>query len=389
MSCERTRTWFSEGQPAPMAPHLAHLATCAGCRQLLERYDAVVELTRETTAWEPTAEAEARFLQALRPRRARRWPLVVAGLFAASAAAAAWGTFSTVPTAGEPVVAVPAVEAPLPPGPEPEPEPEPEPVEELAPVVPSAQAPEPESEGDPVLREEQAPAPTLDDARARLAVGDDAGALAILLPWPEGEWRRDALLGDAWQLQGEHGLAVQAYRDAIARGAPGDGVWLDLAALQGRTAPEEAVATWLAYLQVHPRGGAERRFRLALARQLAPLEPERAEEQLRTLLDHQPGDAEALTELAALLLAQSRWQDAEEVLGPYRDHPGAVGELALVGLMRAAIGHEDLDGVVALVEMWRQRFPEGGRAAEVARVVQALPPKIRRRLGTEGREREP
>ena len=226
------------------------------------------------------------------------------------------------------------------------------------------------------------PAPTLGHARTLLAEGDAHQAIAVLLEIDPGDWRRDALLGDAFQIAGQHRRARAAYRSALSRveGDPGPLVE-DLATLEEvrlRDLPS-ATATWSRYLRSHPGGSAAARAHLSLGRlAVGRKDHSTAEAHLRTVLASSPRSEHvetALTLLGQQLIRAERWSDAEVVFAPYADEgagPGA--EVALVGLARVRIAQGDAAAAHRLIARYWKRFPSGVRGQEVQQLERALTP---------------
>ena len=226
------------------------------------------------------------------------------------------------------------------------------------------------------------PAPTLGHARTLLAEGDASQAVAVLLQIEPGDWRRDALLGDAFQIAGQHRRARAAYRNALGRvgGDPGPLVE-DLATLEELRLKDipAATATWGSYLRSHPDGSAAARAHLSLGRlAVGRKDHSTAEAHLRIVLasSPRPGQvASALTLLGQHLIRAERWSDAELVFAPYADEgagPGA--EVALVGLARVRIAQGDAAAAHRLIARYWKRFPSGVRSQEVQQLERALTP---------------
>lgn len=224
----------------------------------------------------------------------------------------------------------------------------------------------------------EAPEGVLASARALLARGRDAEAVALL----EGasrtrgphQGRLLALLGDALRVRGSHEEARRAYAAALASPAPPPGALADLASLLERELdlPGEAARAWEGYLGSQPTGRLAAHARWELAR----LDPASAEGHLRALLEQHPDAPEAnraLVALGRLLLDAGRWGEAEALFGATVDDlrpPRA--EVALVGLMRVRLAQGRADAVRALAADHAARFPRGSRVAEVRRLLEAV-----------------
>lgn len=227
-----------------------------------------------------------------------------------------------------------------------------------------------------------APDPALDPgdrARQLLAAGDEPGAIAVLLAQEPGDWRRDSLLGDAYVLTGDFVAAEAAYRDAISGSSTApEAVYLDLAAVQqqrlGRLGAAEA--TWRAYLNAYPNGAAAARAHLWLVeRRLAAGRPDEARPHVDVLLArHSPGEKAdiALTKLGAYHLANRRWGAAESLLEPHESDRSTRGEMALIGLARVDLALGRFRSAKARITEAEQRFPNGARSDELARLKAAL-----------------
>ena len=238
-----------------------------------------------------------------------------------------------------------------------------------APVEPGKPAPPP-----PEAR------PSLRQARSLLGRGEDQKALALLLAVAPGDWRRDALLGDAYQLCGKYRLARDAYRTGLTRTVPPPAPLLaDLAILlQTRLGnPASAARTWKRYLQHHAAGPAAAQAHLSLARAaMSAGRHKTAERHLRAILKSFPQASQttaAVTLLGAHLLKQRRWSRAEALFSTHaRTGKGQKAEVSLVGLIRVRIGQGRPKAARRLMARYHKRFPKGGRKHEVKRLEDVL-----------------
>lgn len=245
-------------------------------------------------------------------------------------------------------------------------------------------------------KREEAPPPTLDEAasprsdtatarttplrRARtlLAEGEVDRAIALLLKIPASDWRRDALLGDAYQLAGQYRAAQKAYRDSVTKTTqPPASILADLATLQETRLnnAREAAKTWRRYLDAHPDGGDAARAHLGVARAALNAGHDKASERhFQTILDQFPRASESTAALALLgghLLKGERWSEAEALfVRPYAKTVDA--ETSLVGLIRVRIAQGDQDAAASLLSRYWQRFPKGLRHHEVKRLERAI-----------------
>ena len=236
--------------------------------------------------------------------------------------------------------------------------------------------------GNPLRRRGLATMAALDplaQARTWISSGSERKAIALLSRTPPGDWRRDALLGDAYRLAGHPTAAARAYADAIARAdRPPAPVQADLATMLDRLdKPTEALAIWRRYVALHPRGADIGRAHLTLAKSaFTDNRGEDAERHLRAILDMSPVPGEGTTALILLgrrLLAEQRWKDAETVFAPRAvQNTGARAEAALVGLIRVRIGQGRRQDAETLLGEYERRFPAGARSAEVERLRRAL-----------------
>ncbi len=239
------------------------------------------------------------------------------------------------------------------------------------------------------------PSPLL-RARALLGQGQDRQALALLLAAPAGDWRRDALLGDAYQLVGRYRLAQKAYRAALTRtimppaprsSGPADPcgnscsapILADLATLQGTRFKDTsgAAKTWGQYLESYPVGPAATSAHLALARlALKDGRSKTAQKHLRAAYRHSPDTSQgtsALALLGAQLIKERRWPEAEALFAQHGKKGRARrGEVSLVGLIRVRIAQGKAGAARSLILQYRRRFPRGSRANEVRRLENAL-----------------
>lgn len=223
------------------------------------------------------------------------------------------------------------------------------------------------------------PSPLL-RARALLGQGQDRQAIALLLAAPAGDWRRDALLGDAYQLVGRYRLAQKAYRAALTRTTmPPAPVLADLATLQGTRFKDTrgAAKTWGRYLESYPVGPAATSAHLALARlALKDGRSKTAQKHLRAVLQASPDTSQgtsALALLGAQLIKERRWPEAEALFAQHgKKGKSPRGEVSLVGLIRVRIAQGKAGAARSLILQYRRRFPRGSRTNEVRRLENAL-----------------
>ena len=220
----------------------------------------------------------------------------------------------------------------------------------------------------------------LRQARIWLAEGQEAKAVALLLKTTATDWRRDALLGDAYQLSGGYAAAAAAYERALGLASrPPASLLADLATLQEKRLgrPDRAAATWQRYLTTHPNGADAARAHLSVGR--AALRGGRtaeADRHFRAILERFPGAREAAAALAHVggrLLRSKRWTDADRLFAPFAQKGGGrKAEVALGGMIRVAVGQGRADAAARLITRYRARFPKGGRRHEVERLEDAL-----------------
>jgi len=222
--------------------------------------------------------------------------------------------------------------------------------------------------------------PSLRQARTLLGRGEDQKAIVLLLAMAPGDWRRDALLGDAYQLCGKYRLAQDAYRAGLTRTVPPPAPLLaDLAILlQTRLGnPASAARTWKRYLRHHAAGPAAARAHLSLARvALSTGRNKTAERHLRAILKSFPRHSQAtaaVTLLGASLLRQRRWSRADALFSTHaRAGKGQKAEASLVGLIRVRIGQGRPKAARLLIVQYHRRFPRGSRKHEVKRLEDVL-----------------
>jgi len=203
--------------------------------------------------------------------------------------------------------------------------------------------------------------------------------VALLEQIPPGDWRRDALLGDAYQLLGAYVQAGQAYEASLSRTEQiPQPLLVDLATLQETHLKDRKAAnqTWAVYVKTHPKGYAAPRAHLALG--LAAHEAGRwdtAQVHFWTVLG-QFGDAPqsgvALSMLGGRLLKERRWSDAETFFEQYNGGQGVKAEAAVVGLVRVYIAQGQAEAAMMLIAEYEERFPRGTRQREVQRLQEAL-----------------
>jgi predicted negative regulator of RcsB-dependent stress response len=220
--------------------------------------------------------------------------------------------------------------------------------------------------------------------RALATVGGEHEAIATLsralATYPDHRPRLLALLGDLHRASGRPDEARAAWEEAIASwpGAAPEGLHADLArALEERGRTADAALAWEACLLQYPHGRlAGRALERLAAIQEATGHTDRALALRTRLLDEAPQSPEAVPMLAAIGLALRATGDLDGAAAWFaaRTHSGppALAEAALVGLMRVRLDQGRASDVRALAAQHADRFPSGLRAAEVARVVEAL-----------------
>ena len=220
----------------------------------------------------------------------------------------------------------------------------------------------------------------LQQARTWLGEGREVEAIALLEATPSHDWRRDALLGDAYQLNGRFERALTAYQDALKKTSrPPAALLADMASLLARRLKrsDKAEAVWSRYLSLYPQGSDAAKALLYLAERarIAGRNNE-ASERYRSLLERFPHKAQAskaFTRLGSGLLRAKRWREAEALFTPHMmagTHTKA--EVALVGMIRVRMAQGQRDKAARLIARYQTRFPSGSRGAEVQRLNDAL-----------------
>jgi tetratricopeptide (TPR) repeat protein len=223
-------------------------------------------------------------------------------------------------------------------------------------------------------------APPLQQARTWLGEGKEAKAIALLEATVSPDWRRDALLGDAYQLKGQFKRALEAYRVALTKTArPPAPLLADMASLWARRLkrPAEAEKAWERYLELYPQGSDAAKALLYLADHARTTgRSDEASQRYLALLERFPHKAQAskaFTRLGSALLRGKRWGEAEALFAPHMlAGTSAKAEVALVGMIRVRIAQGQRDNAARLITRYQIRFPEGKRGAEVQRLNAAL-----------------
>lgn len=233
--------------------------------------------------------------------------------------------------------------------------------------------------------DETAPCDSLAEARVLLAQGHATRAVEMLRGLSAADWRREALLGDAYQVLGHYEQAERAYREAYQEAPDAPSVLLaDLATLQQTKLkrPEAAAESWQRYLEVVSDGPDVPRARLFLGRRaLENGREDEAERHLGALMEGFPEasqSAAALALLGARLFRAERWAKAEALFEPHvtsgmsRVDATPLLEIALVGLIRVRIAQGDQNAAHGLIEIYRERFKGGAREPEIERLEHSL-----------------
>ena len=233
----------------------------------------------------------------------------------------------------------------------------------------------------PPSEEVSSTADSLSQARAMLARGETKRALGMLRELESRDWRRHALLGDAYQLEGRYDAAERAYLDSLTL-APSDSqatLLAELATLQETRLKDipSAVKSWLRYLDVSPGGAEVVRAHLCVGRNaLGKGREQQVRHHLEVLLQEFPAAAETVSLLAtygAHLLAGEQWTQAEALFEPLSTGgPDPVAETALVGLIRVRIAQGDYAATKQLIGAYRARYRNGHRSGEVRRLEEAV-----------------
>lgn len=225
------------------------------------------------------------------------------------------------------------------------------------------------------------PRSAISQARTFLAEGQAAQAVELLLGLKAGDWHRDALLGDAYQLTGQYPSAIDAYAQALKGTAkPPAPLLADLATLQEKhgTDGQGATPAWHRYLALYPNGADAPSAHFTLGKEALRSRKHHGEgeKHLHQLMDVFPRSVLATSALALLgghLLKEERWAEAETLFMPYaQEEAGTKAETALVGLIRVRIAQGNLSDARRLVVTYVQKFPEGRRKSEVNRLKAAL-----------------
>jgi len=242
-------------------------------------------------------------------------------------------------------------------------------------VAPATKAPQ-----EATVQAAKAAVAPLQQARTWLGEGREAEAIALLEATPSRDWRRDALLGDAYQLNGRFERALTAYQDALKKTSrPPAALLADMASLLARRLKrsDKAEAAWSRYLSLYPQGSDAAKALLYLAERARTAgRNDEASERYRSLLERFPHKAQAskaFTRLGSGLLRAKRWQEAEALFTPHMmagTHTKA--EVALVGMIRVRMAQGQRDKAARLIARYQTRFPSGRRGAEVQRLNDAL-----------------
>ncbi|MGB0588106.1 MAG: FecR domain-containing protein [Myxococcota bacterium] len=243
-----------------------------------------------------------------------------------------------------------------------------------------AVAPPDEAPQKATVQAAKAAVPPLQQARTWLGEGREAEAIALLEATPSRDWRRDALLGDAYQLNGRFERALTAYQDALQKTSRAPAAVLaDMASLLDRRLKrsDKAEAAWSRYLSLYPQGSDAAKALLYLAERARTTgRDDEASERYRSLLERFPHKAQAskaFTRLGSGLLRAKRWREAEALFTPHMlagTHTKA--EVALVGMIRVRMAQGQRDKAARLITRYQTRFPSGSRGAEVQRLNDAL-----------------
>ncbi len=246
-----------------------------------------------------------------------------------------------------------------------------------APVVANAPTPVPAV----AKKRAKSALPPLKQAQQWMSEGQEARAIALLLETKATDWRRDALLGDAYQLSRQYPAAARAYERALghAPGRPPAALLADLASVLERHLGQAvgATRTWRRYLRNHPKGADAAQAHLSLGRSELDIGKRApAERHFRTVLAEFPNARQAsaaLTYLGSHLLRTKQWSAAERLFAPHaQTGRSRRAEVAMVGMVRLRMGQGQATEAKRLIGAYWSRFPKGRRAHEVRRLKAAL-----------------
>ena len=226
-----------------------------------------------------------------------------------------------------------------------------------------------------------ADAAVFDEARALLASGQDAAAIAkiegaLTTPNPQAA-RLYALLGDARRLVGRYDDARKSYEQALAMTGAPPSVIVDLTRLLEKELgrPADAAKQWARFVAAHPRDP-KAAFGLAEEARIVAAgggDGDRILARIVAEYGQTPEATRALIVLGRHLLDAADWEAAATLFAGAIDAADpARGEAAIVGLMRARLAQGRASDVRALGADYARRFPSGARRDEVARIVGAL-----------------
>lgn len=256
-------------------------------------------------------------------------------------------------------------------------------VVDAEPTAPATQ-PEPGLSGpEPVAPAQPTAAEVVTEARALLAAGNDAEAIATLESAADRSWRVRATLGDAYRIAGRSGEARAAYEQALrdAGDSAPESLVADLASLLSQSDGAAAAETWERYLDEWPTGPAAVTALWTLAERAARQgdSDEAREAYERLLRDHSRDRraTRALARLGRILIQDGDWDAAEELFLSHRGaERAAASETALVGLLRVRIQQRRFGDARRLVAEHGERFPQGRRSAEVKHLAAAIPDAV-------------
>jgi len=220
---------------------------------------------------------------------------------------------------------------------------------------------------------------TIDTARRMLADGHVEQAIATIIDIEDPDWKRDALLGDAYLMKQDHIAAEQWYVAGLQKASPPpESLLTDLATLREvhLNNPASARQTWLSYLQHYSNGLSAPRGHLQVATlALSEGDWKQAQVHLWTLLGEFPNSAQSVTAITLIgghMLKARRWQDARIFFTRYDNGASPKAEAAAVGLIRVHIALGETEAAMKRIAEHPKRFNDPRRAHEIERMHNAL-----------------